>query len=109
MAKLQKVTFEAREENLHFFCPLCGTHSCDESGEITHCSHLVLVHLNISDPPIMYARADIKEAVDDCWGWDEVEEQLKSLDPDGNFLILEECTSGPAMGEFQIVFSHFDD
>ena len=43
MAKLQKVTFEAREENLHFFCPLCGTHSCDESGEITPCSHLVLV------------------------------------------------------------------
>jgi hypothetical protein len=81
----------------------------DQAGEIHPCKHLVLVHLNIADPAIMYARPDLTDATEECSGWDEIEDKLQSWDGLDELLVIEECTTGPAMAEFQIVYGYFDE
>lgn len=109
MTTVNKVTFPSRDNDLNFYCPLCGNHSMDDEGEVSPCKHLVAVHLNIADPAVMYARPDIANKIEDDFGWDEIEDVLGSHQQIEQILVIEECTSGPAMAEFQIAYEYCDE
>ena len=109
MAIIKKASFPARENSLSFYCPLCGTRSMDAEGAVTACDHLLLVHLSIADPAVMYARDDLAVEIDEDRSWDDYEDALKLCEKVGHILILEECTGAPAPAEIQVAFEYTDE
>ena len=109
MPSIRKASFKSRDNNLNFFCPLCGHHTMTSTGDINPCKHLALVHLNIADPAIMYALPGLADETSECCDWTEIEEVLSSQEGLDELLVIEELSAAPAMAEFQIVYAYFDD
>ena len=111
---MQKVCFEAREENLNTFCPLCGTCSLSSKGEVTGCLHLVYVWLNLADPPMMYCREDIKELIKDIdfsspLDFEDILNEYIKDKNNSDFLEIEEFMMPPASAQLFICYEYMDD
>lgn len=105
---LQKLEFPARNENLSVFCPLCGAETQAADGQINECSHLVALHLNIAEPPLLYIRQE-NEQIKDADDWDDVEEYLVKTARIENLFLWQESSKDVGMHTLTIAYQFHDD